>query len=201
MTNDESAMRTNRSGARYGGVSIALHWLMLLLIAGAYATMEFKFMTKRGSAEREALMAWHYTIGMSVFFLAWLRLLARLVGKVPAIEPAIPAWQERLAQAMHWMLYAMMFGLPLLGWLTLSAKGAPVPFFGLELPPLMGKDEVFRKWFREIHELGGNVGYFLIGLHTVAALYHHYVRRDNTLRLMLPAGTTHMAHTGARAGP
>jgi cytochrome b561 len=188
MTTEEAVLGAKRTGAKYGRLSIGLHWLMLLLIAGAYATMEFEFMTPKGSAQRAALMAWHYTIGMSVFFLAWLRLVARLVGTVPAIEPAIPAWQKRLAGAMHWMLYAMMFGLPLVGWLTLSAKGAPVPFFGIELPALMGKNELFRKSFRAIHELGGNVGYFLIGLHTVAALYHHYVRRDNTLRLMLPAG-------------
>jgi cytochrome b561 len=188
MTGEEAAMSAKRSGARYGGLSIGLHWLMLLLIAGAYATMEFKSMTPKDSPQREALIAWHYTIGMTVFLLAWLRLLARLVGTVPAIEPAIPAWQDRLAKAMHWMLYAMMFGLPLFGWLTLSAKGALVPFFGTELPALMGKNEIFRKWFRAIHELGGNAGYFLIGLHAIAALYHHYVRRDNTLRLMLPTG-------------
>ena len=181
-------MSTRRSGARYGGLSIGLHWLMFLLIAAAYATMELKSITPRGSAEREALIVWHYMIGMSVFFLAWLRLLVRIARSAPAIAPAIPAWQERLAKAMHWALYALMFGLPLLGWLTLSAKGTPVPFFGMELPALMGKNEEFRKWFRAIHELGGTIGYFLIGLHTVAALYHHYVRRDNTMRLMLPGG-------------
>lgn len=179
-------MSTKAPGARYGGWSIGLHWLMFLLIAAAYATMELKSVSPRGSAQREALIVWHYMIGMSVFFLAWVRLIVRFAGTAPAILPAIPAWQVLLAKAMHWVLYALMIGLPLLGWLTLSAKGAPVPFFGIELPALMGKNELFRKWFRAIHEVGATTGYFLIGLHTLAALYHHYVRRDNVMRLMLP---------------
>jgi cytochrome b561 len=76
--------------------------------------------------------------------------------------------------------------MPLLGWLTLSAKGEPVPFFGLELPALTGKNEELAILFKAIHANLATVGYFLIGLHAAAALFHHHVRRDNTLRLMWP---------------
>lgn len=131
------------------------------------------------------MATWHYTLGLSVFFLVWLRLLVRFAGADPAIEPALPAWQAVLARAMHWTLYALMIGMPVLGWLTLSAKGTPAPFFGAELPALIGKSEEVAKLFKQIHETFATVGYFLVGLHAAAALYHHYVRRDNTLRLML----------------
>jgi cytochrome b561 len=76
--------------------------------------------------------------------------------------------------------------MPLLGWLILSAKGEPIPFFGLQLPALIGESRKVAEWVKEIHEFIGTTGYFVIGLHAAAALFHHYFVRDNTLRRMLP---------------
>ena len=177
-------MNWNSTKAGYGWLSIALHWVMLLLITAVYATMEFKSVFPKGSPSREAMAIWHYMLGLSVFFLVWLRLLVRSAGYSPVIEPALPTWQVQLAKVMHWCLYVLMIGLPLLGWLTLSAKGTRVPFFGLELPALIGESKGLGKWLKDIHETTATVGYFLIGIHATAALYHHYVRHDNTLRLM-----------------
>ena len=171
---------------RYGSLSIALHWLMLLLIIAVYCTMEFKGIYKKGTPGRDAIMMWHYMLGLTVFLLAWLRLAARLAGTRPTAEPMPPRWIKALATAGHWTLYAMMLGLPLLGWLTLSAKGEPIPFFGLEFPPLIGKNAATAKTLKYVHETLATAGYFVLGLHAAAALYHHYVRRDSTLRLMLP---------------
>jgi cytochrome b561 len=87
---------------------------------------------------------------------------------------------------MHILLFALMIGMPLAGWLLLSASGKPIPFFGLELQALTGESKSLAKLVKEIHETGGTVGYFLIGLHAAAALFHHYIVRDNTLLRMLP---------------
>jgi superoxide oxidase len=174
---------TNASGG-YGLLPIALHWLMLLLIAAAYATMELKSIFPKGSPGREAMAGWHYFLGMSVFLLAWLRFIANLAGSEPRIEPALPAWQARLARAMHLALYALMIGVPVFGWLTLGAKGTEVSYLGVNLPVLIGKSQGAAKWLKDIHEAFATTGYVLVGLHATAALYHHYVMRDNTLRLM-----------------
>ena len=179
-------MSWKNTRAGYGWLSIGFHWLMLLLIIAVYCTMEFKGIYKKGTPGRDAIMMWHYMLGLSVFFLAWLRVLARLAGTRPIIEPALPGWQATLAKIGHWALYALMIGLPVLGWLTLSAKGEPIPFFGAELPPLIGKNTALAKTLKYVHETLATAGYFVIGVHAAAALYHHYVRRDNTLRLMLP---------------
>ena len=179
-------MSWKNTTTRYGSLPIALHWLMLALLVAVYCTMEFKGIYKKSTPGRDAIMMWHYMLGLAVFALVWLRALARLAGTRPAIEPALPGWQAALAKAGHWALYALMIGLPMLGWLTLSAKGEPIPFFGLELPPLIGKSEALAKTLKAVHEWIAKAGYFVIGLHAAAALYHHYVRRDNTLRLMLP---------------
>lgn len=172
----------------YGVPSVAFHWLMLLMIAAAYATMELKSVFPKGSTHREALAVWHYTLGLSVFPLAWLRLSVRWLGTEPAVAPAPPAWQIAAARIMHWALYVFIVVMPILGWLTLSAKGGPVPFFGYELPALIGKSERLAEALKEVHEALATLGYLMIALHAAAALYHHYVRRDNALRLMLAGG-------------
>ncbi len=179
-------MNLTNSRAGYGWLSITMHWLMLSLLAAVYATMEFKSIYPRGSAGRAAIMGWHYMLGLGAFLLAWLRLAFRHLGTAPVIEPPPPAWQDKLAKLVHWLLYALMLALPILGWLTLSAKGEPIPFFGAELPALLAENRALGRQLKEVHETIASAGYFLIGLHAAAALYHHYVLRDNTLRLMLP---------------
>jgi cytochrome b561 len=171
---------------RYGTLSIGLHWLMLLLLAAVYACMELKGIFPKGSGLREALKTWHFMLGLSVFVLVWLRLAVHMIGPSPRVEPDPPKWQNLSAKLMHLALYVFMIGMPLGGWLLLSAAGKPIPFFGLQLPALIGESKPFADLIKDIHETGGTVGYFLIGLHAAAALFHHYVQRDNTLRRMLP---------------
>ena len=171
---------------RYGALSIGLHWFMLFLLAAVYACIELREFFPKGSEPREALKTWHTMLGLSVFLLVWLRLALRMTGPVPRIEPEPPKWQEVSARLMHFALYALMIAMPLAGWLILSAEGKPIPFFGLQLPALIGEDKPLAKLIEDIHEAGGTVGYFLIGFHAAAALFHHYIVRDTTLRRMLP---------------
>jgi superoxide oxidase len=171
---------------RYGGLSVALHWLMLALMIGVYACIELKGNFPKGSEPRELLKQWHFMLGLSVFALVWLRLLARVIAPTPKIVPSISAWQALPAKLMHLALYGLMIGAPLAGWLILSAAGKPIPFFGLQLPALIGKNPELAGQIKELHELAGTAGYWLIGLHAAAGLFHHYVKRDNTLTRMLP---------------
>ena len=171
---------------RYGSLSIAMHWVMLLLLIGVYACINLREAFPRGSDLREGLKMWHFMLGLAVFALVFLRMAIRLAGASPRIQPEPVAWQTRLAGLMHLALYAFMIAMPLLGWLTLSAAGKPIPFFGLHLPALLGVDKALAGSLEEIHETIGTLGYYLIGLHAAAALFHHYVVRDNTLLRMLP---------------
>lgn len=87
---------------------------------------------------------------------------------------------------MHLALYAFMIIMPLLGWLLLSAESKPVPFFGLELPAMVGADAALADSLETLHETIVAAGHYLVGLHAVAALFHHYFLHDNTLLRMLP---------------
>lgn len=169
---------------RYGRLSIVIHWITLAILVAVYACIELREGYPRGSEIREALKTWHYMLGLTVFFLVWVRITARLVGRTPPIVPAAPRWQLVIANAVELALYALMIVLPLLGWVMLSAEGEAIPFFGLQLPALVGANEALAERTKEVHESLATIGYFLIGLHAIAALFHHYVRRDNTLRRM-----------------
>jgi cytochrome b561 len=87
---------------------------------------------------------------------------------------------------MHVGLYVFMFAMPIAGWLLLSAEGKAIPFFGFSIPALIAEHKDWSETIKEVHEAGGTVGYVLIGLHSAAALIHHYFFKDNTLRRMLP---------------
>jgi len=171
---------------RYGSAAIALHWLMLVLIAGVFACMEFHEFFPKGSYLRSGLRTAHFTLGLCVLLLVLVRIAVRLTGVVPPIVPELPGWQMLLAKLMHLALYVWMLVMPLLGWLTLSAEGGPVTFFGLHVMSLVGKDQSLADAVGEIHETGAVVGYVLIGLHAAAALFHHYVAKDDTMTRIMP---------------
>lgn len=179
-------MTTALARERFHPLSIGAHWLTVLLLVAVYALIELHGAFPKGSEARELTKVWHEMLGLVVFAIVFVRLALRAVYPAPAIQPPPPAWQAWAAKAMHMALYAFLVGMPLLGWVVLSAKGKPVPFFGLELPALMAPDRSLARTLEQIHELIGTAGYFLIGAHAAAALWHHYILRDNTLRHMLP---------------
>lgn len=171
---------------RYGNTAIALHWLIALLIfagwgLGAYMT------ELRLSPEKLKLYSWHKWIGISVLLLACARAAWRVTHPAPPANPAHPRWQRRAAAFTHAALYALMFALPLSGWLFSSASGYPVKYLGvLPLPDLVGKDKALADTLEAVHELLASALALLVGLHALAALQHHLFHRDDTLARMLP---------------
>ncbi len=170
----------------FSPLTVRLHWLMLILFVGVFACIELRVLFAKGSDPREGLKAAHFMLGLLVLALAVVRIAARWRHAAPPIVPAPAAWQQVAARVMHLLLYAWMLGMPLAGWLLLSAEGKPIPFFGFELPALAGKDKSLASAVKEWHELAGRIGYALIGVHAAAALLHHFVQHDDTLLRMLP---------------
>ena len=169
---------------RYSPISVWLHWLMLVLLIAVYASIELRVLFERGTDARELMKTSHFLLGLSIFTLVWLRLLARLVTATPERETYGP-WQLWSAKLMFIALYALMIGMPVLGWLLISAEGHRLFILGWQLPLLLAEDPVLAKKIEEVHETVGTLGYFLIGLHSAAALFHHFVKRDDTLKRIL----------------
>lgn len=191
----------NSPANRYPALSIAAHWLTLVLLIAIYALIEFRDIFPKGTLGHDAMKTWHFMLGLTLFGLVFGRLALRWVFRAPPITPAPPRWQHALAQLMHAALYGFLIVMPILGWLTLSAKGKVIPFFGLELPALLPEDKALGHRLEELHETIGNIGFYLIGLHAAAGLFHHYVMRDDTLRRMLPGrGRRHAKAYARRPG-
>lgn len=171
---------------RFSSLSIALHWVMVLLISAVYFTILLRENYPQGSDIREGLKTWHFMLGLTVLVLVVARITVRLTNRRPPITPAPRVWQALVAKVTHVALYAFMLGMPIAGWTILSASGKVIPFFGLELPALIGPSKALAAQIKELHQTVGTIGYYLIGLHALAALFHHYIVRDDTLRRMLP---------------
>lgn len=180
-------MTWKNSNVRYGSINIALHWLIFILIVAAYGFILLRELFPKGSDPRETMKALHFMLGLSVLLLVLPRIAMRFIGSTPSITPEPPVWQHSAARLTHLALYAFMAVMPLLGWLMLSAAGKPIPFYGLRLPALINENKELAKFIKEIHETIGEIGYYLIGLHALAALYHHFFLRDNTLINILPS--------------
>lgn len=180
-------MSPNPSPDRYDRLTIAMHWLTLAVCVAVFASIELRVLFAKGTVPREGLKAAHFMLGLLILGMTALRLAHRLssAGR-PPIEPPPAQWQARLSGIVHGVLYLLLIGMPLLGWVTLSAAGKPIPFFGLDVPALTAPDKEPAKQLESLHKLIGNWAYGLIALHAAAALFHHTVRRDNTLRRMWP---------------
>jgi cytochrome b561 len=179
-------MSWKNTNQHYGTLSIVLHWFMFLLMAAVYATIELRELFPKGSDPREALKTLHFMLGLSVLLFVTLRIYARVTSVTPIITPGLSPIQDFAAKLGHLALYGLMVAMPVLGWLMLSAAAKPIPFFGLELPALIAENKELAKSLKEIHETICVIGYYLIGIHVLAALYHHHIRKDNTLTRILP---------------
>lgn len=180
-------MALRNSKDRYSVLMVCLHWLMLVLLVAVYASMELRGLAPKGSELRANLKTIHFLLGLSVLALVVIRLGVRWsAGDAPLIQPPIPSWQDRFARLVHYGLYVFMIATPFLGWLTMSAAGKPIVLFGVAVPALIGMNESLSDQLKDLHEALATTGYFLIGIHAIAALFHHYVTGDNTLLRMLP---------------
>lgn len=171
---------------RYSPVLVGLHWFMALLLAAVYASIQLRVLYPKGTDMRDFMKALHFMLGISVLLLVVFRLAARWMSPKPEKRPMLGLEKviDRAASLGHLALYGLMVVMPLLGWLALSAAGKPIPFFGLELPPLMAPNKTWAHDIKEVHEAIGEASYWLVGLHVVAALGHHYVLKDGLLARM-----------------
>lgn len=174
---------------RYGSIAILLHWAMALLLVALLGTGFYmvRLPDVGYDTEKITLILVHKAIGMLALSLAVLRLAWRLAQALPRFVDTLPAWQQVSAIFVHLSLYALMLALPVTGWLMSSAGGYPVPFFGLfDVPDLIAPNEALFRTLIDVHRwLAFALAFFAV-LHAAAALRHHLLLKDDTLRRMWP---------------
>ncbi len=179
-------MTSAETRAGYAGTAKFLHWLILLLLI-----CQFIFAWTMPHIGRNTpvttLISLHFTFGIIILAVAVIRLAWRFSHGEPEPEDGLPPWQTTTARIVHWLLYLLLFVVPILGWINASWRGMPVAMFGLELPRLVATRAPGWQWTGDIHGLLAEYGMLtLVGLHVLAALYHHFVRHDGVLKRMLP---------------
>jgi len=182
-------MSLKNTAEHWGSVSKTLHWLiaLLILLLGVMGL----FM---GELPKTPKYFWVYTahksVGVLVLVLVMLRLAWRLYAGAPQPVSGTPHWQERLASLAHWLLYGLMFAVPLAGWIFDSASGLrPFRLFGwLNMPRLVAQSEQTSQISHAIHVWGFWLLVLVVLGHAGAALYHHLFQHDATLARMLPRG-------------
>lgn len=175
------------SNTHYGALARSLHWGMALIIILSIAAVELHEFFPKGSDPRKALMFIHFQIGMIVFLLVWLRIYVMATDKAPPITPDPPLWQHLAAKSIHLAFYAAMIVLPIIGILTLQSGDKALSLLGIiPLPTFTGVDKELSKALNEVHETIGELVIFMIVAHVAAAVWHHHIKKDDTLLRMLP---------------
>jgi cytochrome b561 len=170
----------------WGSVSKTLHWLIVLLIINQWVIAARADSLPLGLAKLEAL-AWHKSFGLTILMLAVARLLWRWLNPVPDLTAETRPWERVLAKLSHVLLYALIFALPVSGWLMSSAKNFPVSWFKLfQFPDLVAPDERLFQLMRNLHGVLFAALVVVALLHVAGALKHHFIDRNDVLRRMLP---------------
>lgn len=172
-------------GPRYAGVMIALHWLIAFGIIGLLAVGFYMVGLPKGLPVKATLLNLHKSLGLTVFLLVLLRIVALAAFNRPPLPP-MRAWQRAAARITQGLLYVGMIVMPLAGYLGSSFNRFGTRFWGLPLPKWGWEDPHLRELFFGIHEVTAYVLIALIVLHVAGALKHQWVDRDNLLARMLP---------------
>jgi cytochrome b561 len=174
-------------GGRFDQVSIALHWLTVLLIVVQYGSLWLREAAHHASNLAVASLSVHRSMGM----LTWPVAVARLVWRrhfadLPPFPASMPRFQQVMAKANEYGLYLLLLVQPITGFARVLLRGQPFELFFWQVPQLLQPNPGIRALFVEAHEIGGNALLILIGLHAGAALFHRLVLRDGVLQRMLP---------------
>lgn len=177
-------MTARRKG--YDAASIILHWLVALGIAGMIAFGLSISAMDRGP-EKTAMIQIHKSFGIVVGLLALARLLWRVREGFPELVAVLPAWQKRSARLIHLTLLAATVAMPVTGMLKSVTYARPIEAFGLPIvPQLLAEKHI--AWNEAASLAHASLAWLLIVLiavHAGAAIKHHVIDRDGTLRRML----------------
>lgn len=166
---------------------VLLHWLTVICLCFAAGLILLRDEVVSGRALKQWLLEGHRHFGLFVLMLFFIRVVARFrTGKLPAVGNMSKAIRA-VATLTHIALYALLLALPLLGWALSNAQDRPVHLFGLTLPALVSADEDLADRLQTWHVNAAWLLLALVLLHTGAALWHHFVVRDDVMRAMWPS--------------
>jgi cytochrome b561 len=180
-------MSARPTSAPYSPVAKCLHWLIVLLLTVQFVTA-FMLPHIGRNTPPSTVISLHFSFGVLILVVMATRFAHRLAHPVAFEAHDAPAWERLLAKTSHRVFYLILLVGPVLGWASASAHRLPVSPFGIvTLPAIAAPGAQWAITAGDIHSTAMWVLLWLVGLHAAAALFHHFVRHDGTMRRMLPA--------------
>ena len=171
---------------RFGLVAILLHWSMAIAIVTLFGVGLYMVELTYYDELYQVLPFYHMSVGMLLAAVLVFRLIWKFVNPTPRPVPGSKPWEHRLAKLVHALLYVLLIALVCTGYLINTADGSAISVFDwFEVPALISDIPDQEDLAGDAHEL---LAYAVIGLaiaHAAAALKHHFINRDDTLRRML----------------
>jgi superoxide oxidase len=182
-------------GARrppFDGLTIGLHWATVFLVLSLFVSAWLHaFAEVRQSDFTPILLQIHRSLGVTIWVVTAFRLAWRQTGaSLPPFSTQMTKLHRATVKLSEYALYALLLGQPATGLLTTLLGGRPFALFLWQFPPLIPRDQMLRAAFHFSHELGAwALGALAVG-HAAAALFHHFVLRDDVLECMSPVIAT-----------
>ena len=188
LTGIMTTLTHDRPAATYDPVWQAIHWLMAILFLTATGLGYYASTLPAGTGARPGILGIHKSIGLTLFALVLIRLAWRLSHPHPSLPSRFGRPTRIVSNIVHGLLYVIMLGMPLSGYVSSIAGGYPTSYFGLfAVPALVPKDKAVSHLADQMHVYGSYAVYALVALHIAAALWHA-MRRDGVLDRMLTVG-------------
>ncbi len=180
-----------RSETHYGAGARAFHWLTAALLLVIIPIGLVMGSLPRGLLQ-DTLFITHESLGLTVLGLTVLRFLWRLAHPAPPPDADLAPLERRARGSVHAALYLVLLAMPATGYLFVSYSGIALHYFGLfRVPSLVAKDKPMGDFALFVHTSLQWAIYALAAMHIGAALHHHFGRRNNVLRRMLPSLERH----------
>lgn len=178
-------MSRSHPDGRYRLPARVMHWLVALAIP-VQLGLGWVAELSDSQAESMRMILLHYQFGVAIAALMVLRLSWRLLFGVPDASTDQPSWQRRFAAMVHWLMYGLLFALPISGYVIWVWMDVSMDVFGvLSLPRLFTPpedDESGRALAWYVHYWAGWTLVLLALLHVSAAMWHQWIRRDGLIR-------------------
>ena len=178
---------TTTSSGRYTLTAQALHWVTAALMFTVLPIAWVMVNMPKSAQYRGLLFTLHKSVGLTIIVLVAVRIAWRAKHPAPRLEAGLARWEKAAASGSHWILYAVLLGMPISGYLLDSAGGYSISYFGLFSVPLLPKSPALSSAATWVHVAVGQwLVYALIFLHVAASIWHISVRRDGVFDRMLP---------------
>ena len=175
-------------GRRYTGAAQVLHWLTPPLVLAQVAVAWVMLSLPPANPQDARMYALHKSIGITIWLLIALRLTWRLTHPAPKAGPDMPRALDVVGRVNHWLMYLVLFAMPISGYVSSAMGPHGAAFWGVPLPALPHVDAI-AKAASVGHVVAAYTLYALVVLHVTATVYHVAVRRDGVLQRMLPVQT------------